>query len=63
MIRIADKQFQSTASSGRPDPQTENSLQGWKQGLELWVRTRPRLTLALAATAGAALGWLIKRRQ
>jgi hypothetical protein len=37
--------------------------QSWKQGLEQWLRTRPLLTLALAATAGAALAWLIKQRR
>lgn len=63
MIRPVEDRERVTHRTIAPQktPATATS-QKWHQEIEQWIRERPEVALALAATVGAALGWLIKRR-
>ncbi|HUQ67889.1 MAG TPA: hypothetical protein VM165_00105 [Planctomycetaceae bacterium] len=61
MIRLAEDDL-LTMRRRAVSPPAEGQWKQWQQGLQEWVRTRPELALALAATAGAVLAWAIKRR-
>jgi len=59
---IANKNFSSPDSSSPfLDLQAATrSFVSLEQRITKWIRDYPEISLALAATAGAALGWLIK---
>ncbi|HTN04798.1 MAG TPA: hypothetical protein VL132_23120 [Planctomycetaceae bacterium] len=63
MIQLREHPSKNQASEPRGGSASHRDL--WtrcEQELEQWVRTRPGIALGLAATAGAVLAWMIKRR-
>jgi ElaB/YqjD/DUF883 family membrane-anchored ribosome-binding protein len=44
------------------EPSTSDEVTSLVDQVDQWIEQRPGLCIALALSAGVALGWLIKRR-